>query len=497
MHWTTRVGVLLCGGLPAAAVAGADSGPGGGNGPGHGQPTTIYRDVVIIGGGASGSYSAVRLREDFNVSVVLVEQDERLGGHVNTFTDPSTGRSFDAGVQNWIDLPGSGVRQFFTRLGVATQPNVRSVLDQVYVDFTTGRKLPNYTPPPNNLRVEALQRYVTAAEQFLPILEPGWWTFPPPSQIPSDLFLPFRDFVKKYNLTAGVPGIFATTGFGMHDMMGGLTLWFMRSFNVNIARVLLGTESSFVPVSRRNQEIYDNILTLLGPSDVLLSSTVVSAQRSASKKGGVTLQVRNSKTGKTTKIVAKKILFTPVPSDQNMAPFDLDKEEKKTLSTFDYSASFVGVISHPSLPLNASILNTPSAAQPANWPAAVPESPYNTRFENYPNSTYFRVIAVGDQTLTEKKAKKLITDALGKMIKAGTLPKTKPAEDAKFHLFMPHGLVSAYASEKALKGGFIQKLQSLQGPKNTWYTGASWGVHLTTNLWVFTDTVLPKLVASL
>jgi heterodisulfide reductase subunit A-like polyferredoxin len=39
---------------------------------------TVYKDVAIIGGGASGSYSAVRLREDYGVSVILIEKDTRL-----------------------------------------------------------------------------------------------------------------------------------------------------------------------------------------------------------------------------------------------------------------------------------------------------------------------------------------------------------------------------------------------------------------------------------
>ena len=38
----------------------------------------ISRDVAIIGGGASGAHAAVRLREDFNKSVVVVEKKSRL-----------------------------------------------------------------------------------------------------------------------------------------------------------------------------------------------------------------------------------------------------------------------------------------------------------------------------------------------------------------------------------------------------------------------------------
>lgn len=194
------------------------------------------------------------------------------GGHVNTWVDPATG----AGVQDWIDL--GSAKAFFTRFGVAMQPYIRSVLDQVYVDFSTGKRLANYSAPPNTDRTEALRRYLAAAEPYLPILEPEWWTFPEPHNIPPDLLLPFRDFLEKHNLTAGVPGISGTTRFGIHDMMGSLKLWLMRSFNVNMVRVLLGVESSFVPIPHKNQELYDNILTFLG-SDVLLPSTVIKTER--------------------------------------------------------------------------------------------------------------------------------------------------------------------------------------------------------------------------
>lgn len=38
----------------------------------------ITKDVAIIGGGASGTYAAVRLREDYNTSIVVIERENRL-----------------------------------------------------------------------------------------------------------------------------------------------------------------------------------------------------------------------------------------------------------------------------------------------------------------------------------------------------------------------------------------------------------------------------------
>lgn len=41
-------------------------------------PSVVYRDVLIVGGGASGAYAAVRLREDFGKSILLVEKENIL-----------------------------------------------------------------------------------------------------------------------------------------------------------------------------------------------------------------------------------------------------------------------------------------------------------------------------------------------------------------------------------------------------------------------------------
>jgi heterodisulfide reductase subunit A-like polyferredoxin len=41
-------------------------------------PKTLVKDVAIIGGGASGAYAAVRLRDDYGKSIALVEMQGRL-----------------------------------------------------------------------------------------------------------------------------------------------------------------------------------------------------------------------------------------------------------------------------------------------------------------------------------------------------------------------------------------------------------------------------------
>lgn len=41
-------------------------------------PKTVVKDVAIIGGGASGAYAAVRLRNDYGKSIALIEMQGRL-----------------------------------------------------------------------------------------------------------------------------------------------------------------------------------------------------------------------------------------------------------------------------------------------------------------------------------------------------------------------------------------------------------------------------------
>lgn len=81
----------------------------------------MHKNVVILGGGASGTCAAVRLREDYGKGVLLVEMEPILvsiftnsflnkhdlimmisnteqGGHTNTYIIPSTSEAFNNGV---------------------------------------------------------------------------------------------------------------------------------------------------------------------------------------------------------------------------------------------------------------------------------------------------------------------------------------------------------------------------------------------------------------
>ena len=419
------------------------------------------------------------------------------GGHVNTYDDAATGESYEYGVQSYVNVGNS--KAFFQRMNVSVggpSPFApRAARRNLHVDFTTGTAPKNYTPPQDADRMAGLRKYLAIAEQYESILEPGFWNFPPPERIPDDLLLPFRDFVQKYNLSATVPQIFSYTGFGNHDLMNTLTVWAMRSFTIDMSRSILGVNSSVVPTSRRNQDLYDRVLRFLG-GDVLTSSVVTSSSRSAA---GVELVVTNAR-GKQTAVVAKRLLVAVPPTLENLAPLAPDDDERGVFAAFNYSRSYVSVVSHPALPANVSLVNTPLAAQPDRWTAAIPAPPYIARLDHYGTpANIYRAVMVGDDSLNSVQSRSLVQDAIDRMIRAGTLVAPANATDLRVRwvAFEPHGPVSAYTTAEALRSGFIQRMTSLQGRRATWYTGAAWSAHLTTSLWKFTDTVLPKLAASL
>ncbi|KAL2192936.1 hypothetical protein P885DRAFT_46389 [Corynascus similis CBS 632.67] len=450
----------LAGGILAAAVASKAC-----------ASQVIQRDVAIIGGGASGAYAAIRLKEDFDQSVVVIEKAGRMGGHVSTYDDPKTGSSFNFGVQSFNDY--GPAKAFFERMGVPVGSAPRVALTSQYADFTTGAVV-DFTPPTNDDRVAALGRFLNATADYEQYTLPGYWNFPTPDKIPADLLLPFGKFVEKYQLHAAVNQVFQITGMGTGDMMNALTIYVLGAFGQPMIRAFLGQGATFTPSSGRNIALYEAVQSRLG-NDVLLNTV--------------------SASGKETVINARRLLIAIEPTPENLAPLDVDMVERSTLSKFHYSHIHAGIVSHPSLPVNVSLVNTPAAASPANY-VALPKPNFNVRFDYMGGgSDLWRVMAVGDEKFTRDKAQALIRANFASLMKAGTVaPKTAdPAKELEFRAWADHGAMHMGVSASELKAGFIQDLYALQGRRGTWWTGGAFAVQFQSILWAFDDVLLPKM----
>jgi hypothetical protein len=267
--------------------------------------SVIYRDVLVIGGGSSGTYTAIRLQQE-GKSVALVEKEAILGGHTNTYIDPVTGTPIDHGVQAFLNF--TVVRDYFQHLGV----------DYNNPDYAAGASGPSYTadytanqivltsslPQPD---LGTLLPLYLAQLQKYPFLNQG---FDLPTPIPADLLLPFGSFLEKYELQ-GLAGLFFSYAQGMGNLLAQPSLYVMKLMHDGtIDAILQGT--FLVTVGNGNVQIYQKALQILG-ANVYLNSTATSISRS---KDGVTAKI-STPSGHVT-VHAKKLVCIVAQFDMSL-----------------------------------------------------------------------------------------------------------------------------------------------------------------------------------
>lgn len=155
----------------------------------HFQPEDIVtRDVCILGGGSTGTYAAIRLR-DKGHDVVVVEPKDRLGGHAETeyFAD---GQYMNYGVEGFFN--DQVTRDYLARLDVDYKPLLPATLANDYVNFKTGERV----PPSFNIlsTVLAATLYRVSIAKF-DYLKDGLYNLPEP--VPDELLQPFGESLLK------------------------------------------------------------------------------------------------------------------------------------------------------------------------------------------------------------------------------------------------------------------------------------------------------------
>lgn len=120
----------------------------------------VSRDVCILGGGATGTFAAVQLREQGH-SVALVEKKNILGGHAETIYLPN-GEYVNYGVEGYFN--NDLTKKFFKQLNVDYEPLLPGSLNTQNVNFNNGKRV----PPGNEIlgTVAGTVLYRSAIEQF-------------------------------------------------------------------------------------------------------------------------------------------------------------------------------------------------------------------------------------------------------------------------------------------------------------------------------------------
>ncbi|KAK2599204.1 hypothetical protein N8I77_010976 [Diaporthe amygdali] len=451
--------------------------------------SVVTTDTLVIGGGAGGAHAAVRLT-DYGQDVILVERQPILGGAVDSFTDPTTGKTYDIGVGDFTDY--GNVTGFFGRFNVpiTTPSQSASSAAPRRVDFSTGQVLTNYTGPSTADVHAALQRYATAAEQYEDILVPGYWNFPNASDIPEDLLMNFGAFVEKYNISDALPTIFQIAG-AMGRIVDKEVLPVMRAFPAQTARTVLGTQKSYVTVSGRNQDLYDAVARFLG-NKVYYNTQAISSVRC---DAGVAVTVQDINTGAQTIIQAKNLVLGIAPDASKFPIFDFDDQELSVFSKLQYTREHVFIASSPSLETNVSLANLPIQANDNSF-THYPDYNFTGSISRLaPGSNLFHTSVVGDNLLGPEDAKAKLNNDVQTLIGSHNLPASSQ-EQLDFQFVSDHGFMHGRVTADDYRAGFIQDLQALQGRRSTWYTGSLFAANWQTILWEYNEVLVPKIVGA-
>ena len=435
------------------------------------SPDIIERDIAIIGGGATGTYAAVRLGQDLNQTVIVVERKKHLGGHVNTYIDPDNGFPIDYGVEAYDSLPAAIT--FFQRFQINVAPEGSIPFVQKSVDFNTGTIIPGSAPD----YTQALETYAGLVQKYAS-LAIGYSQLQYP--VAPELLEPFGQFIQTYNLSALVPIIWQFA-YGVGDLTTATTLDVLQLFgSVQLNDLIQGT--FLVAETHDNSVLYQEAAALLG-SNVLYDSVVIDSQRG---NGGPIALVVQTPTGRKL-IKAKKLLITIPTTLSNMQPFNLDWQETSVFSQWLTQNNYVAVINKTGLPDDFDLVNVDPTQ-----PYGLPKVPFVTAYDFTGDSGHFKVSVLGDDWLSAGDAKNLILDGLANIRKAKSFNVTQNPEIDAFSAHVP---LQLHVSPQSIKNGFYKDLYALQGHRNTFYTGAGWASDYSSVLWQFTEGLLPAIVA--
>jgi hypothetical protein len=387
------------------------------------------------------------------------------------------------GVKLYHDEPI--VYEWFSRFNLSTSrfdlSAVTSLGPSQNVDFRTGQVLPALPALNQTALAAALLRYAAVLQQY-PQLEGGFYL---PDPVPEDLYMPFGQFVQKYDIADAVQFIFGlTSAFG--DILELPALQQFRTMSLG----LVATTNNFRTSSVNSNSLLFEKATveLLAANSLLLSSKVLATER-VGKDGGVKILVDTPK-GRTL-VIAKKLLITIPPTPAALAKFDINQEELSIFGQFQAVGYYTSIVRNAG-PVNVTVQNLA-----LDQPYALPPMPaiynINPTFVNPSLSLVYYGTKVGE-ILSDDQAKAAIITDLKRFQAANGLPATEP----EFVAFSNHSPYNMLVGSEATKNGFYKQLYALQGKKNTFWSGAAWRAHDSSSSWAFTkNSVLPALVASL
>ncbi|KAJ6107200.1 hypothetical protein N7523_008523 [Penicillium sp. IBT 18751x] len=429
----------------------------------------ITRDVAILGGGATGTYAAVQLREQ-GYSVALVEKKERLGGHAETLYLPND-KYVNYGVEGYFN--NEITTNFFRQLNVDYEPLLPGSIISENVNFNTGERV---LPGSEVLgTVAGAVLYRASIEQFDYLASGAYYL---PDEVPEVLLRPFREFVEAHALQGALDVIFMFAE-NVGNILDAPLLYIIQNFGITHINALL--EGGYIRPKNGTYELFGKAADYIDNENIFYETIVTQAKRNST---GVELVVESAN-GSRKLIKAKKLLITFPPTLSALNGIDLREEETSLFARWSYKNYYAAAITNTGLPDGINVANT----NPKNQPGSLPLPPFQWELEYSGVPGYFMTKIVAESNFTAEDAKELIKSDLERMGKTGVFS-TKEPEIVAFASHSPETLI---VSTDDVRDGFYRKLYALQGQQSTYYTGYTFCTDYSTPLWNYTSSVLDMM----
>lgn len=427
------------------------------------QGEVLVRDVCIIGGGSAGTYAAIRLQQS-NKSVIVVEKSDHLGGHTETFTDPTTGKAVDYGVQSFEETTISTA--YFQHLGIGWEGG--SPATRQKIDLDAGKLVGE--PTESHPNATATRDYVDLLRNNYPYLDTG---FSLPNPVPEDLVIPFQDFIQRHNLSSAVDSI-AAFNIDMGDWLAFPAIYSMKyAGEAAMQRSLVHIKG------KNNSALYGAAQKRLG-GDTLLSTQVVQVSRDRES----TQLVVDTPSGRQ-QIRAKKLIMTIPPLVNDLQQFmDLHPQELDLFRQFEHGYLYTGLVRVDGFPSDITrYMNWGTAAGgrlklPALYVVSQTVVPG------------MMVVHFGsDVPLRDEEVQEQVVEQLLRFRQAGVY-----ISQPEIVIMKSHAPYELRVSPPAILDGFYNNLNSLQGYQGTFWTGAAFETHDSQQIWKFTEQLIQDQV---
>ncbi|KAK8099554.1 uncharacterized protein PG998_012795 [Apiospora kogelbergensis] len=440
-------------------------------------------DVAIIGGGASGVYAAARLIDNNKSVVVLERNGDRIGGQTETYYDPATGTPVNVGVKVFSNTTATTafLKRFDFPMGTL---NVGQTLatGTRYVDFATGRLIPNFTAADPAAQAAAMQRYAAELAKY-PQIKFGYNLGQP---VPEDLTLPFGKFMEKHNLTGMAQTMFEFNS-GYAPLLEIPALYILKYLDTYELQSLQ-SGSFIVAANGDSATLYRNAAKFLGER-VVYGVSGMHIQRPSSS-GLITIAVGNSTSGPRL-VRAKRLIVAAPPTLDNLrsAGLDLDAGEAGLFGKLTAGVFYSLVVEGTGVAA-ANLRNR----HPAN-PYGFPDQPLIYSVIPLPKTRGLAQVLLGSAApLTAAQVEARVAADIRRLPASlrGNATTTAKVVAMAAHTW------NVMAPVEDIKAGFYDKLEGLQGLKNTWYIGAAWTTQSSTTIWEgLEQEFLPKFLAAL